>query len=99
MRMWRTMFSISTIASSTSTPATRLSASRLMPFSVKPSRSMNQKVGIADSGMAIAEISVARQSRRNRKHDEHREHGALDQRLHRRLVLALGIVDAAVEHA
>ena len=28
---------------------------------------MNQKVGIADSGMAIAEIRVARQSRRNRK--------------------------------
>lgn len=28
---------------------------------------MNQKVGIADSGIAIALISVARQSRRNRK--------------------------------
>ena len=35
-------------------------------LSVKPSSSMNQKVGIADSGMASAEISVARQSRRNR---------------------------------
>ncbi len=28
---------------------------------------MNQKVGIADSGMASAEMTVARQSRRNRK--------------------------------
>ena len=34
---------------------------------VKPIRSMNQKVGIAESGIAIAEINVARQSRRNRK--------------------------------
>ena len=67
MRMCRTMFSISTIASSTSTPATRLSASRVTMLSVKPIRSMNQKVGIAESGMAIAEITVARQSRRNRK--------------------------------
>ncbi len=49
-----------------STPATRLSASRLRLFSEKPSRSMNQKVGIADSGIASAEINVARQSRRNR---------------------------------
>ena len=66
MRMWRTMFSISTIASSTSTPATRLSASSVMLLSVKPSSSMTQKVGIADSGIASAEITVARQSRRNR---------------------------------
>ncbi len=65
MRMCRTMFSISTMASSTSTPATRLSASSDRKFSEKPSRSMNQKAGMADSGIAIAEISVARQSRRN----------------------------------
>src|SRR3546814_6706928 len=61
MRMWRTIFSISTIASSTSTPATRLRASSDRPFSEKPIISMNQKVGIADSGIAIALISVARQ--------------------------------------
>ena len=67
MRMWRTIFSISTIASSTSTPATRLNASSEMLFRVKPIMSMNQKAGIADSGMASAEIMVARQSRRNRK--------------------------------
>ena len=67
MRIWRTIFSISTIASSTSTPATRLSASSEMPLSVKPIMSMNQKVGIAESGIAKADIIVARQSRRNRK--------------------------------
>ena len=65
MRMWRTMFSISTMASSTSTPATSDSASRLMELSVKPIQLMNAKVGIADSGMASAEIIVARMSRRN----------------------------------
>ena len=64
--MCRTIFSISTIASSTSTPATRLNPSRLSEFSVKPIRSMNQKAGMADRGMASAEIAVARQSRRNR---------------------------------
>ena len=66
MRMWRTMFSISTIASSTRTPATKDSASRLMEFSVKSIHCMKAKVGIADSGIASAEMSVARMSRRNR---------------------------------
>ena len=66
MRMCLTMFSISTIASSTSTPATSASASSESWFKLKPSRSMNQKVGIADSGMATAEIAVARQSRRKK---------------------------------
>ena len=60
------MFSISTIASSTSTPATRPRASSESWFRLKPIRSMNQKVGMADSGMATALIAVARQSRRNR---------------------------------
>jgi hypothetical protein len=46
---------------------TRLNASRLMKFRLKPSISMNQKAGIAESGMASAEMRVARQSRRNRK--------------------------------
>ena len=56
MRMWRTMFSISTMASSTSTPATSDSASRLIELSVKSIHCMNAKVGIADSGIASAEI-------------------------------------------
>ena len=86
MRMWRTMFSISTIASSTSTPATSDSASRLMPFSVKPIQYMKANVGIADSGMASAEMAVARQSRRNSHTTMHREDRALDQRDHRRVV-------------
>ena len=91
------MFSISTIASSTRMPVTSVMPSRLTRLSEKPISSMAQKVGIADSGRAIAAISVARQLRRNRKHDEHGEHRALDQRLHRRLVVAMGIGDRVVD--
>ena len=60
------MFSTSTMASSTSTPATRPSASSDIWLSVMPSMSRNQNEGMADSGMAIAEITVARQSRRKK---------------------------------
>ncbi len=58
------MFSISTIASSTSTPATSESPNSVIWFKVKPAACMKAKVGIADSGIASAEISVARQLRR-----------------------------------
>ena len=64
MRICRTMFSISTIASSTSTPATSDSASKLIVLRVKSCQYMKANVGIADSGIASAEIAVARQSRR-----------------------------------
>ncbi|MCY1249205.1 hypothetical protein D9M72_627170 [compost metagenome] len=65
MWMCRSMFSISTIASSTRIPVASVIARKLTRFSEKPSRSMIQKVGIAESGSATAEISVARQLRRN----------------------------------
>ena len=65
MRMWRTMFSISTMASSTSTPATKDNDSSVIPLSVKPIHCIKAKVGMADKGMASAEMSVARQLRRN----------------------------------
>ena len=58
------MFSISTMASSTNTPATSDRARRLMPFSENPINCMKAKVGMADSGIASAEIAVARPSRR-----------------------------------
>ena len=64
MRMWRTMFSISTIASSTRMPVTRVIASRLTKLSEKPIRFMKKKAGRMDSGSATAASSVARQSRR-----------------------------------
>ena len=64
MRMWRTMFSISTMASSTRMPVTRVSASRLTRLSEKPIASIAQKVGNTESGRAIAVTMVARRSRR-----------------------------------
>ena len=66
MRRWRMMFSISTIASSTRMPITSDSDSSVTVFSEKPNRYITPKVGIADSGSAVADTSVARQSRRNR---------------------------------
>jgi len=64
MRMWRTMFSLSTIASSTRMPTTSDSASSVTTLSVKPSRYIAAKVGMIDSGSATAATKVARQSRR-----------------------------------
>ncbi len=59
------MFSISTIASSTSRPITSDNASSVTVFSVKPMKYIAANVGMIDSGSADAETSVARQSRRN----------------------------------
>ena len=60
------MFSISTIASSTRMPVASVIARKLTRFSENPIISMAQKVGMADSGRASADMSVARQFRRKR---------------------------------
>ena len=65
MRRWRTMFSTSTIASSTRIPTTRESASSVTTLMVKPIWCMPMKAGMADIGSATADTSVARHSRRN----------------------------------
>ena len=65
MPRWRTMFSISTIASSTNNPITTLSASKVIMLRLKPSHAITAKVGMMDSGSAMADTQVARQSRRN----------------------------------
>jgi hypothetical protein len=64
MRRWRMMFSISTMASSTRMPTTSDSDNAVTTLKVKPIRYITAKVGIADSGSAVAETKVARQSRR-----------------------------------
>ena len=61
---WRATFSTSTMASSTRMPTTTANASKLSRLSEKPNQYITAKVGITDSGSAIAEIQVARQSRR-----------------------------------
>ena len=62
-RFW--MFSISTMASSTRMPMTRVKASSVTTFRLKPSTAMNRKVGTSETGMAMAVMTVERQSRRN----------------------------------
>ncbi|MNV90210.1 hypothetical protein D3C71_1845730 [compost metagenome] len=63
--MWRAMFSISTMASSTRIPVASVNARKLTRLSEKPMMSMIQNVGIAESGRATAAIRVARQFLRN----------------------------------
>ena len=65
MRRWRSMFSTSTMASSTRMPTTTAKASRVIMLRLKPNQYITAKVGMIDSGRATAEIRVARQSRRN----------------------------------
>ena len=65
MRRWRTMFSTSTIASSTRMPTTSDSASKVITLTLKPRKCIPMKAGITDSGSATADTRVARQSRRN----------------------------------
>ena len=65
MPWWRTMFSTSTMASSTRMPTTSESASSVRMLIVKPKYCMPTKAGIIDSGSATAEISVARAECRN----------------------------------
>ena len=65
MRRWRSMFSTSTMASSTKMPITSDNASSVTTLMEKPSRYMPMKAGMADSGSATADTKVAGQSRRN----------------------------------
>ena len=64
-----------------------------MKFSVIPIKSMNQKAGIADSGMASAEIERRADVAEEQQDHEHGEDRAFDQAFHRRGILRLGIVD------
>ena len=65
--MWRTIFSISTIASSTRMPVTIVIASRLTRLSEKPKADIAQNVGMMESGSAMAAMIVALRSRRKKK--------------------------------
>ncbi len=52
---------------------------------------------MAESGRATAAISVARQLRRKSEHHDDGEDRALDQRVHRGLVVAVGVGDGVVD--
>ncbi|MGY3359019.1 hypothetical protein ACVWZK_005682 [Bradyrhizobium sp. GM0.4] len=63
--MWRTMFSIITMASSTTKPVPMVSAISDRLSRLKPAKYMMPKLVISDSGSATPAISVARSERRN----------------------------------
>ncbi len=67
MRKCLTMFSISTMASSTRMPITRARPNSDILLSVKPAHCMTAKEGITERGMAIAVKVVARKSLRKTK--------------------------------
>ena len=58
----RSMFSTTTMASSTTMPIASTSPKRVKLFNEKPSRAMMPKVPIKETGTSIIGISVARQS-------------------------------------
>ena len=61
------MFSVITIASSTTSPTESTTASIDSTLIEKPARYMMKKVPISDTGITIQGISVTRQLRRKRK--------------------------------
>ena len=65
--MWRTMFSIITMASSTTKPVPMVSAISDRLSSEKPANHMTPKVAISDSGSATPAMKVARSVRRKIK--------------------------------
>ncbi|MNX60923.1 hypothetical protein D3C86_918420 [compost metagenome] len=58
--------SITTIASSTTTPMAKTKANKVIRLRVMPKNCINTNVPIRDTGTAIAGITVERQSPRNR---------------------------------
>ncbi|MNT25301.1 hypothetical protein D3C72_1608150 [compost metagenome] len=63
--MWRSTFSTTTMASSTTMPIDSTRPNRDRVLSEKPIRCMTAKVPISDTGTAMRGISDARQLRRN----------------------------------
>src|ERR1700744_5226202 len=65
--MWRCTFSITTIASSTTSPVANVMPKSVSELTEKPNTLMNAKVPINETGIVIAGMIVARQSSRKRK--------------------------------
>ena len=78
--MWRTMFSIMTITSSTMKPVPMVSAISDRLLRLKPQNHITPKVATSDSGSATPAMMVARMVRRNMQHDQHHQPGAQHQR-------------------
>jgi len=67
MAMWRCTFSMTTMASSTTSPVASVMPKRVSELMEKPKTLMKAKVPISETGMVTAGMMVARQSSRKRK--------------------------------
>jgi len=92
MRMCRTIFSISTMASSTSTPATSDSASRVIWLSEKFIHCMKANVGTAESGIA-SRISAWPATAQEQPHHGDRQNRSFDERVQGRVISSERVVD------
>ena len=66
-RMWRSMFSSTTMASSTTRPTERTMARRVRRFTVNPNACIRKTPPISDNGIATTGISTDRKEPRKRK--------------------------------
>ncbi len=71
--MWRTMFSIMTMASSTTKPVPIVSAISDRLSSEKPQNHMTPKVAISDTGSATPAMMVARDRAQEDQHHQHHQ--------------------------
>ena len=67
MAMWRCTFSMTTMASSTTSPVASVMPKRVSELMEKPNNLMKAKVPISETGIVTAGMMVARQSSRKRK--------------------------------
>src|ERR1700742_2905850 len=65
--IWRCTFSITTMASSTTSPVARVMPNNVSELMEKPNILMKAKVPTSETGMVMAGMTVARQSSRKRK--------------------------------
>src|SRR5262249_60677178 len=88
MRMWRTMFSISTIALSTRTPVLSVIAGKLTTLSEKPNTSIAQKCREDGKRERNCGDHGCPQISQEQEHHEHGQDGAFEQRVDGGVVVA-----------
>ena len=79
--MCRSMFSMTTIASSTTMPVARMMPKSVSVLIEKPSSLTNANVPMSDTGIVIVGMSVAAPALEEQEHHEHDERDRLGERL------------------
>src|SRR5262245_19033164 len=96
IRMWRTIFSISTIASSTRMPVLSVIARKLTRLSEKPSRSITQNAGKIDSGNDTADDRCT-QIAHKKEHNTDIKSATLETRVNRGLIVAVCEINRRID--